>query len=941
MELKISSPKIVLSPSDCNSDPEEKEVSDDDDDDRNHKHRRRDARSQSLERDTLDQAFTKPFRKRNKTFQNGNNFRENDSQASAPWRNFNSNHHLEKDFSGKFDKRRPGHASLPRSALDVNQRIWPNQTFSGDPGLARGRGRDLGSWNQRDPRFSSDIASQVVQGSIPPSLFAGRGLPNVSNAQNASWNAFGLIPGIPNGGMDTIHSIGLQGPLRPPIHSSLSIGIPRQRCRDFEERGFCLRGDMCPMEHGVNRIVVEDVQSLSQFNLPVSLPSAHLLGTNSGAGPGSMPSIGASSLTSMNSKGLHINMSKPGFADDVLGLNGSFSGSSCVAGADLYDPDQPLWNNNGPETTNALLGINSPKIDETESLLNGDPSDNEFPVRSTGNAVGSHSTSVWGRIGGSKSRLDVKEKIDPPITSAADYIEGDSKEDKVASTGFQNSFRPGKRIIAEDAGPKPLDSSAKAQFDMRNNRKPPQKALRTLFVNGIPHKNNKREALLSHFQKFGEVIDIYIPLSSERAFVQFSKREEADAALNSPDAVMGNRFIKLFWANRDSIPDDSSGPGTSVSATPRGAVPPHSSVASSSKDSVQAAAPKSSLVHAHDTSVAAFDNPRPIVSNGSKATPPLHKKLETIEQLKIELRKKQEMLDQKRNDFRRKLDKLNKQATGTKGELDMEQPTKRPKVEIAADVAKAATPRSSDSAPVVISQHADTMSDKNKGENALSHCPKTNTVSDKNKGENAVSHTPKSNTTAVLQESMGSKQHPVRPFTPVGSPFLVNRYKLDNRPTAFRILPPLPTGFANVAVMREHFLPYGDISNVELEAVEACNGSSESELSKECSACISFIARRSAERAFTSGKSWQGHDLKFVWLPSSNPSNDQSGGRENSPSAASKEGGENATAGIVPQEVASSGSEEHENQEKKCVKNDAIQGEEECQASPMSDKEVT
>ncbi|KAM6572332.1 hypothetical protein CsatA_016412 [Cannabis sativa] len=937
MELKISSPKIGLSPSDCNSDPEEKEVSDDDDDDRNHKHRRRDARSQSLERDTIDQAFTKPFRKRNKPFQNGNHFRENDSQASAPWRNFNSNP-LE---NGKFDKRRPGHASLPRSALDVNQRIWPNQTFSGDPGLARGRGRDLGTWNQRDPRFGSDIASQVVQGSIPPSLFAGRGLPNVSNAQNASWNAFGLIPGIPNGGMDTIHSIGLQGPLRPPIHSSLSIGIPRQRCRDFEERGFCLRGDMCPMEHGVNRIVVEDVQSLSQFNLPVSLPSAHLLGTNSGAGPGSIPSISASSLTSMNSKGLHINMSKPGFADDVLGLNASFSGSSCVAAADLYDPDQPLWNNNGPETTNALLGINSPKIDETESLLNGDPADNELPVRSTGNAVGgSHGTSVWGRIGGSKSRLDVKEKIDPQITSS-DYIEGDNKEDKLASTGIQNSFRQGKRIIAEDAGQKPLDLSAKAQFDIRNNRKPPQKALRTLFVNGIPLKNNRREALLSHFQKFGEVIDIYIPLSSDRAFVQFSKREEADAALNSPDAVMGNRFIKLFWANRDSIPDDSSGPGTSISATPRGvaavSVPPHSSIASSSKDSVlQAGAPKSSFVHAHDTSLTAFDNPRPIVSNGSKVTPPTQKKLETLEQLKIELRKKQEMLDQKRNDFRRKLDKLNKQATGTKGELDMEQPAKRPKVEIAADVTKAAT-------PVVISQHADMTSDKNKGENALSHSPKTNTVSGKNKGENAISHTPKSNTTAVLQESMGSKQHPVRPFTPAGSPFLVNRYKLDNRPTAFRILPPLPTGFANVAVMREHFLPYGDISNVELEAVEACNGSSESELSKECSARVSFIARRSAEKAFTNGKSWQGHDLKFVWLPPSSSCTDSSGVRENSPSATSKEGGENAAAGIAPQEGVSSGtgSEERVNQEKRITENDTEQREEECEESRMSDKEVT
>lgn len=119
------------------------------------------------------------------------------------------------------------------------------------------------------------------------------------------------------------------------------------------------------------------------------------------------------------------------------------------------------------------------------------------------------------------------------------------------------------------------------------------------------------------------------------------------------------------------------------------------------------------------------------------------------------------------------------QATGTKGESDTEQPSKRPKVGIAADASKATTPRSSDSVPVVTSTHAETLTDKNKG-------------------ENTVSHSPKMNTTAVLQDSTSLKQQPVRPFAPVGSPFLVNRYKLDNRPTAFRILPPLPVGFANV-----------------------------------------------------------------------------------------------------------------------------------------------
>lgn len=62
------------------------------------------------------------------------------------------------------------------------------------------------------------------------------------------------------GGLDSLHSLGLQRNLRAPINPSMNMGMPHQRCRDFEERGFCLRGDMCPMEHGINRIVIEDVQ---------------------------------------------------------------------------------------------------------------------------------------------------------------------------------------------------------------------------------------------------------------------------------------------------------------------------------------------------------------------------------------------------------------------------------------------------------------------------------------------------------------------------------------------------------------------------------------------------------------------------------------------------------------------------------------------------------
>ncbi|XP_072040511.1 LOW QUALITY PROTEIN: RNA-binding protein 26-like [Amphiura filiformis] len=36
----------------------------------------------------------------------------------------------------------------------------------------------------------------------------------------------------------------------------------RERCRDYDEKGFCMRGDMCPYDHGVDPVVVEDVSGM-------------------------------------------------------------------------------------------------------------------------------------------------------------------------------------------------------------------------------------------------------------------------------------------------------------------------------------------------------------------------------------------------------------------------------------------------------------------------------------------------------------------------------------------------------------------------------------------------------------------------------------------------------------------------------------------------------
>ena len=56
----------------------------------------------------------------------------------------------------------------------------------------------------------------------------------------------------------------------------------RPRCRDYDEKGFCLRGDLCKFDHGSDAVVLEDaggkveshpsrmVQTLPIFSTPFS-----------------------------------------------------------------------------------------------------------------------------------------------------------------------------------------------------------------------------------------------------------------------------------------------------------------------------------------------------------------------------------------------------------------------------------------------------------------------------------------------------------------------------------------------------------------------------------------------------------------------------------------------------------------------------------------------
>lgn len=80
-------------------------------------------------------------------------------------------------------------------------------------------------------------------------------------------------------------------------------------------------------------------------------------------------------------------------------------------------------------------------------------------------------------------------------------------------------------------------------------------------MNSIAHLNN-------HFSKFGKIVNIQISYDGdpEAAIITFSTHAEANVAYRSTEAVLNNRFIKVFWhTNNSGNSNTSSGNSNDVS----------------------------------------------------------------------------------------------------------------------------------------------------------------------------------------------------------------------------------------------------------------------------------------------------------------------------------------------------------------------------------------
>ncbi|KAG9325800.1 hypothetical protein KVV02_005724 [Mortierella alpina] len=248
---------------------------------------------------------------------------------------------------------------------------------------------------------------------------------------------------------------------RGGIHGGPGFGQERrrQRCRDYDEKGFCLRGDDCPYDHGEDRIVVDDMQRVP-FDMMGGLPG-------------------------MGHNGMAMGSNRPPF------FPGGPNGGMMPNPSEVYDPE-----------------TGAPR-DDMGARTGNEPFDAR---RQQGGFESGRFQDGSGR-GGMRGR------------------------------GSLRGMRGG-RGRGGSAHPYATPGRFGAGGGAGGSKT-------SLVVEHIPDEFNTIDKVNDFFKQFGALTNIQVDQPAHKALIQYSTREEASAAYNSPEVIFGNRFVKVYWQ-----PDD-------------------------------------------------------------------------------------------------------------------------------------------------------------------------------------------------------------------------------------------------------------------------------------------------------------------------------------------------------------------------------------------------
>ncbi|CAG7718477.1 unnamed protein product [Allacma fusca] len=267
------------------------------------------------------------------------------------------------------------------------------------------------------------------------------------------------------------------------------------RCRDFDEKGLCMRGELCPFDHGKDPVVLED-----------------------------------------------ISVSPRGTTGEFMGVGGANN----VYAPQILRPTMPIISNPSMEPPLCWGGVPPPfRPRHMGGMRHRGPMARPPPI---GFPI-----------------MPQRELINIPVTGAC----GDQMLDVRGPPppghhmGGIHRMRGGIHTNRGGRGRGGFDHGRLGMKPARNF------ANCSLEVKKIPRELNNIMDLNSHFLRFGKIVNIQINFENdpEAALITFSSPLEANLAYRSTEAVLNNRFIRVFWHNKEK--ENEEGEGTSESGTTR------------------------------------------------------------------------------------------------------------------------------------------------------------------------------------------------------------------------------------------------------------------------------------------------------------------------------------------------------------------------------------
>ncbi|EGI63234.1 PREDICTED: RNA-binding protein 26 isoform X2 [Acromyrmex echinatior] len=242
----------------------------------------------------------------------------------------------------------------------------------------------------------------------------------------------------------------------------------KRRCRDFDEKGYCMRGDLCPYDHGTDPVVLEDV----------ALSRVLSFGPHSAQAPGTVPV------------------------------------------ATVPEPPQGP-NGNPPPPHLPLASLPPSHLRNHHSNMEYNP---DAPSMEPRMPWGRHPQSAPGIYGRGQRELISVPVI--PHTNSSEITHTQSNPLKRKQTFDFNRLGPKQRVVHNPANC-------------------------SLELKKVPRSLNNITQLNNHFSKFGKIVNIQVNFGGdpEAALVTFQLPAEAKSAYRSAEAVLNNRFIKVFWHN--------------------------------------------------------------------------------------------------------------------------------------------------------------------------------------------------------------------------------------------------------------------------------------------------------------------------------------------------------------------------------------------------------